>query len=274
MLISMTRTALVTGGSRGLGAAMATVLAESRYCFAVNSFANAERAERLCASLRDRNLIAHPFRADVRDATAIARLVREVEAALGPIDIAVLNATGPQPVLSIEEQTFAAYLDPLVYFCQSPLLVLQALLPGMRVRGFGRIIQIGSEVVEVGKPRFANYVAAKAAQLGQTRSCARELAAFGITVNLVAPGWSDRSATPTIPWPISSHMPVRFPWAEWASRKRSRAPSPFLPRMPPRSSPAKRYQSMAATRCNDSRRGAGTGYLLRPGVYRVGRYVR
>lgn len=189
MLISMTRTALVTGGSRGLGAAMATVLAESGYRVAVNYFANAERAERLCASLRDRNLIAQPFRADVRDETAVARLVREVEAALGPIDIAVLNATGPQPVLSIEEQTWAAYLDQLEYFVKSPLLVLQALLPGMRVRGFGRIIQIGSEVVEVGKPRFANYVAAKAAQLGQTRSWARELAAFGITVNLVAPGW-------------------------------------------------------------------------------------
>jgi len=59
----------------------------------------------------------------------------------------------------------------------------------MRARGFGRIVQIGSEVVEAGNPRFASYVAAKAAQLGQTRSWARELAASGITVNLVAPGW-------------------------------------------------------------------------------------
>ena len=59
----------------------------------------------------------------------------------------------------------------------------------MRARRFGRIIQIGSEVVELGNPRFANYVAAKAAQLGQTRSWARELGPDNITVNLVAPGW-------------------------------------------------------------------------------------
>jgi 3-oxoacyl-[acyl-carrier protein] reductase len=60
---------------------------------------------------------------------------------------------------------------------------------GMKSRGFGRIIQIGSEVFELGNPMFANYVAAKGAQLGQTRSWARELGTTGITVNLVAPGW-------------------------------------------------------------------------------------
>ena len=92
-------------------------------------------------------------------------------------------------MLSIEQQTWAAYLDQLEFFVKSPLLIVQAVLPGMRARRFGRIVQIGSEVVEAGNPRFANYVAAKAAQLGQTRSWARELAPSGITVNLVAPGW-------------------------------------------------------------------------------------
>jgi 3-oxoacyl-[acyl-carrier protein] reductase len=92
-------------------------------------------------------------------------------------------------MLSIEQQTWAAYLDQLEFFVKSPLLIVQAVLPGMKQRGFGRIIQIGSEVVELGNPRFANYVAAKAAQLGQTRSWARELGPSGVTVNLVAPGW-------------------------------------------------------------------------------------
>jgi 3-oxoacyl-[acyl-carrier protein] reductase len=200
----MSRTALVTGASRGLGAAMATALAEAGHRVAVNYFRNAARAEQLCADLRDRGLIAQAFGADVRDETEVARLAGEVTAAFGPVEIAVLNATGPQPMLSIEQQTWAAYLDQLEFFVKSPLLVAQAVLPGMRERGFGRIIQIGSEVVELGNPRFANYVAAKAAQLGQTRSWARELGACelrpsGITVNLVAPGWipTERSVDAT-----------------------------------------------------------------------------
>jgi 3-oxoacyl-[acyl-carrier protein] reductase len=125
----------------------------------------------------------------VRDPADVAKLVAEVTAALGAIDILVLNATGHQPMLSIEEQTWQSYLDQMEFFVKSPLLLTQAVLQHMRAQGFGRILQIGSEVVEVGNPRFANYVAAKAAQLGQTRSWARELGPSGITVNLVAPGW-------------------------------------------------------------------------------------
>lgn len=185
----MNRIALVTGGARGLGAAISTALAEAGYRVAVNYFASAARAEQLCADLRGRNLVAQPFHADVRDEAAVERMARAVEASLGPIDVAVLNATGPQPMLSIEEQTWQSYLDQLEFFVKSPLLVLRAVLPGMRARAFGRIVQIGSEVVELGNPRFANYVAAKGAQLGQTRSWARELGPTGVTVNLVAPGW-------------------------------------------------------------------------------------
>ena len=168
---------------------MAAALAESGLHVAVNYFASPERAEQLCHDLRDRGCEAQPFGADVRDAMQVRRLVGEVEAALGPVDVLVVNATGHQPMLAIEDQTWEAYLDQMEFFVKSPLLLLQATLPGMRARGFGRVIQIGSEVVELGNPRFANYVAAKAAQLGQTRSWARELGPDGITVNLVAPGW-------------------------------------------------------------------------------------
>ncbi len=189
MLWFMQRTALVTGASRGLGAAMAVALAEAGFRVAVNYFASADRAESLCADLRGRGLQAQAFGADVRDEAEVQRLVAAVETDLGPVDVLVVNATGHQPMLGIEEQTWQAYLDQMEFFVKSPLLLLQAVLAGMRERRFGRVIQIGSEVVELGNPRFANYVAAKAAQLGQTRSWARELGPEGITVNLVAPGW-------------------------------------------------------------------------------------
>ncbi|WP_114207096.1 SDR family oxidoreductase [Acidisarcina polymorpha] len=183
------RTALVTGASRGLGAAIATELAAKGMQVAVNYFQSRAAAEDLCQRIRASGGSAEAFGADVRDEEEVATLVAATRAHFGEIDCLVLNATGPQPMLPIEQQTWQIYLDQLEFFVKSPLLLVQQVLPQMKKRGFGRIIQIGSEVVELGNPNFANYVAAKGAQLGQTRSWARELAPFGITVNLVAPGW-------------------------------------------------------------------------------------
>jgi 3-oxoacyl-[acyl-carrier protein] reductase len=183
------RTALVTGASRGLGAAIALELGARGAKVAVNYFAKRDRAEQLCEQIRHIGGEAAAFYADVRLEADVAHMVRAVNETFQQIDIAVINATGPQPFLTIEEQTWERYLDQLEFFVKSPLLVLQQVVAGMKSRGFGRIIQIGSEVFEVGNPMFAHYVAAKAAQLGQTRSWARELGVTGITVNLVAPGW-------------------------------------------------------------------------------------
>ena len=182
-------TALVTGASRGLGAAIALELAAQGASVAVNYTSRSDLAEQICRRIREGGGEASAFRADVRDQEQIRRLVDEIAALYGEVDIAVINATGPQPLLSIEEQSWQAYLDQFEFFVKSPLLVLQQVVRSMIARGFGRVIQIGSEVVELGNPRFAAYVAAKAAQLGQTRSWARELGGTGITVNLVAPGW-------------------------------------------------------------------------------------
>jgi len=185
----MKRTALVTGASRGLGSAIALELASSGFKVAINYKSSRDRAEELCSRIRKAGGETAAFQADVRDEAEVNRLVREAAEQLGSIDVLVVNATGPQPFLAIEEQTWESYLDQLEFFAKSPLLLLKAVLPQMKANRYGRVIQIGSEVFELGNPRFANYVAAKGAQLGLTRSWSRELAPHGITVNLVAPGW-------------------------------------------------------------------------------------
>jgi 3-oxoacyl-[acyl-carrier protein] reductase len=183
------RVALVTGASRGLGAAMAKKLAACGAKVAVNYFASPHLVENVLAAIRSSGGTAKPYKADVRDEAEVARLVKDVEADLGPIDILVVNATGPQPFIPLDKLTWRDCLDQLEFFVKSPVLLAKAVLPGMKARRHGRIIQIGSEVFERGVPEFSNYVQAKGAQLGLTRSWAMELAPWQITVNLVAPGW-------------------------------------------------------------------------------------
>ena len=183
------RVALVTGASRGLGASIARVLGGRGAKVAVNTFGSPEKAKRVADDIQRAGGIADVFRADVRDEAAVGRLVAEVAQRFGPIDVLVLNATGPQPFVPLDELTWRACLDQLEFFVKSPVLLAKALVGGMKERRFGRIIHIGSEVFNKGVPRFSNYVSAKGAQLGLTRSWAMELAEWGITVNLVAPGW-------------------------------------------------------------------------------------
>jgi NAD(P)-dependent dehydrogenase (short-subunit alcohol dehydrogenase family) len=183
------RVALVTGASRGLGAAIARRLAEQGAKVAVNYFGSAGRAQELCAEIRRSGGTAEAFQADVRQEEQVSALVKQVAQTLGPIDILVLNATGPQPFIPIEKLTWQACLDQLEFFVKSPLLLVKEVVPSMKERRSGRIINIGSEVFERGVPEFSNYVSAKGAQLGLTRSWAMELAPWQITVNLVAPGW-------------------------------------------------------------------------------------
>jgi 3-oxoacyl-[acyl-carrier protein] reductase len=183
------RVALVTGASRGLGAAIAQTLAHRGAKVAVNYFASANGASAVVANIRKAGGIAEAFGANVTDESQVDRLVADVTQKLGPIDILVPNATGPQPMLKIEELTWQACLDQLEFFVKSPMLLLKATLAGMKQKKYGRIIQIGSEVFESGLAPFSNYVSAKGAQLGLTRAWAKELGPWGITVNIVSPGW-------------------------------------------------------------------------------------
>jgi 3-oxoacyl-[acyl-carrier protein] reductase len=183
------KVALVTGASRGLGAAIAFKLADCGAKVGINYFGSPHLAQRGLERIRQVGGSADIFKADVRDERQVAALVNEVQQKLGLIDILVINATGPQPLLAIEDLTWRACLDQLEFFVKSPMLLVQAVLGQMKQRQSGRIINIGSEVFERGVPSFSNYVSAKAAQLGLTRSWALELAPWQITVNLIAPGW-------------------------------------------------------------------------------------
>jgi NAD(P)-dependent dehydrogenase (short-subunit alcohol dehydrogenase family) len=183
------KVALVTGASRGLGSAIATSLGKRGAKVAVNTFGSPEKAKAVAQAIRADGGEADVFKADVRDEEQVRSMVGAIENRFGPVDILVCNATGPQPFRTLEELTWQDCLDQLEFFVKSPILLAQAVILGMKARRWGRIIQIGSEVFEKGVPQFSNYVQAKGAQMGLTRSWANELAEWQITVNLVAPGW-------------------------------------------------------------------------------------
>jgi 3-oxoacyl-[acyl-carrier protein] reductase len=189
MTAGQARVALVTGSSRGLGSAIAKRLARDGLAVAVNGLHDERQARDVVRAIRGDGGAGDFFGADVTDAGQVAELVAAVTSRLGPIDVLVLNATGPQPEAQLIDVGWDDHLAQLDFFVKSPVLFGQELVPGMQSRSFGRIIQIDSEVADRPPPGRSAYATAKSAQIGLTRSWARELAPFGITVNAVAPGF-------------------------------------------------------------------------------------
>ncbi len=183
------RVALVTGSTTGLGKAMAIALGQAGAKVALNYANNQARAEQAFAEFQAAGGEGALFRGSVVDEAEVKRLVEEVAKTLGAIDILVFNATPAQPQKPIEEYDWAFYQSMLDFFIKSPFLLTRACLPHLKQQKWGRIINIGSEVVARGVPNFSAYVAAKGGQNGWTRSMSGELAPNGITVNMIAPGW-------------------------------------------------------------------------------------
>ena len=183
------KVALVTGSSRGLGYGVAKSLGNAGAKVVINYLNDRESAEKALGRLKAEGIHAMLVRADVSDPEQIASLVEAVEEKFGSLDILVPNATPDQPQKPIEEYTADFYRQMYDFFVMSPFHLAQAVLPGMKKRCHGRIINITSEVFHCSVPEFSAYVAAKGGQIGWSRSMANELAPFGITVNTVAPGW-------------------------------------------------------------------------------------
>jgi 3-oxoacyl-[acyl-carrier protein] reductase len=180
------RVALVTGGSRGIGAAIVKALAEAGCAVAVNYRERAAEAEALAANILKTGGRAIAIGADVSSADAVAAMVERASSELGPIDILVNNA-GIAIVRGVDDLTEADFDRTILVNLKSAFLCTQAVLPGMRAKKWGRIVNISSGAARGAGSIGPHYNASKAGMEGLTRGYAARLVKEGITVNAVAP---------------------------------------------------------------------------------------
>lgn len=189
------RVAMVTGGARGIGAAIAEMLHARGHAVAVADLSlpdgMVQRGDRRFAGT-----------CDVSNASSVRQFVDAARDVLGPIDILVNNA-GIYPMQPFLEMTQADWHHVFTVNVDSVFHCSQAVLPDMRSRGWGRIINITSNTFFMGLPGMAHYIGSKGAVIGITRSLASEFGADGITVNCVAPNFTRTPGTA----PVEEHAP-------------------------------------------------------------------
>lgn len=178
--------ALVTGGGRGIGKAIALALAEAG-CDVAVSYISREADARATAdaiSASGRRVLV--VKGDVANGAEVTALVASAERGLGPVDILVNNA-GRATFETIEQMTEASWNEIIRLNLSSVFLMTQAVLPGMRARKWGRIINLTSVAAQAGSLMAVHYAAAKAGVIAATKSYARMLAKEGVTVNAISP---------------------------------------------------------------------------------------
>jgi 3-oxoacyl-[acyl-carrier protein] reductase len=180
------RVALVTGGSRGIGAAIALTLAEAGADIAINYRDRVEAAEQVVASIEAKGRRAIAVAADVSKGTAVETMIETVTTQLGPTDILVNNA-GIALIRGLDDLTEADFDETIAVNLKSVFLCTQAVLPSMRARRWGRIVNISSGAARGAGGVGLHYNASKAGVEGMTRGYAARLVSEGITVNAVAP---------------------------------------------------------------------------------------
>ena len=206
------RVALITGASRGIGKAIALALAKAGAAVAVNYRERGEEATSVVDAIHRSGGRAVAVAADVAIAGAVKDMIGAVERQLGPIDILVNNA-GMATMRSLEEITEEDFDRALAVNLKSAFLCTQAVMPGMRARRFGRIVNISSIGARVGSGSVSiAYAASKAGLEGLTRGYAVRLAPEGVTVNAIAPGLIDTEmGQPLIEAGLAARIPVGRP---------------------------------------------------------------
>ena len=197
------RVALVTGASRGIGRAIALALAEAGADVVVNYLSRSREAQEVESQIRHAGRRCVSIQADVSIRGDVDRLV----AAAGPIDILINNAGISRPQ-AIEDITERDWDDLIAVNLKSVFLMTQAVLPGMRARQWGRIVNLSSVAAQVGGVVGPHYAASKAGILGLTRYYARHLAQEGIRVNAIAPALIETEMVTSNPNAQPSHIPV------------------------------------------------------------------
>jgi acetoacetyl-CoA reductase len=189
----MTKTVLVTGGTRGIGHAISTAMKAKGYKVAANYGGNDEAAKKFEAETGIKT-----YKFDVADYDAVGKGIAAIEAELGPIDIVVNNAgitrDAPFHKMSLDQWQQVINVD-----LTSAFNVTRQVWDGMRERGFGRVINISSINGQKGQFGQANYSAAKAGLIGFTKALAQEGAKKGVTVNVVCPGYIDTEMLQAVP---------------------------------------------------------------------------
>jgi len=201
----MAKTALVTGGTRGIGKAISIALNEAGYTVAANYAGNDQAAEAFKAETG-----IEVFKWSVADYDACAAGVAKVEAALGPVDILVNNAgiTRDAPFHKMKPEQWRDVIDTNL---SGVFNMTHPLWNGMRERGFGRIVTISSINGQKGQFAQANYSAAKAGDLGFTKALAQEGARKGITVNAICPGYIATEMVMAVPEEVRNQIISTIP---------------------------------------------------------------
>ena len=210
----MTKSALVTGASRGIGRSIALQLAEEGYNVAVNYAGSKEKAEAVVEEIKAKGVDSFAIQANVADADEVKAMIKEVVSQFGSLDVLVNNAgiTRDNLLMRMKEQEWDDVIDTNlkgVFNC------IQIATPQMLRQRSGAIINLSSVVGAVGNPGQANYVATKAGVIGLTKSAARELASRGITVNAVAPGFIVSDMTDALSDELKEQMLTQIPLARF-----------------------------------------------------------